>query len=115
MKCPHCNGTGELSDPKPAEINLTNAVQSIIAELNRQAGTNYRANTAKARKHISARINEGFRVEDFARVITTKCKAWLHDPRMRPFLRPETLFGPKFESYLNEDVQPPKRKPELVY
>ena len=39
---------------------------------------------------------------DFKRVIDTKATQWENDPNMSRYLRPETLFGPKFESYLNE-------------
>ena len=44
---------------------------------------------------------EGYTVEDFVAVIDKKCAEWLHDPKMRAYLRPETLFGSKFEGYLN--------------
>lgn len=45
-------------------------------------------------------------MEDFEKVIDTKTAQWLNDPIMNKFLRPETLFGPKFESYLNEGKTP---------
>ena len=35
-------------------------------------------------------------------VIDIKVRQWFYDLRMNKFLRPETLFGTKFESYLNE-------------
>lgn len=40
-------------------------------------------------------------------MIVKKSEEWLDDERMNKFLRPETLFGTKFESYLN---QPYKKK-----
>jgi uncharacterized phage protein (TIGR02220 family) len=60
-------------------------------------------------KFISGRWNEGFRVPDFKTVIDNKVTEWLGDPKWGKFLRPETLFGTKFESYLN---QPEKKKKE---
>jgi len=51
---------------------------------------------------IKARFNEGRTTDDFIHVIDIKCAKWLSDPKMIDFLRPETLFGNKFESYLNE-------------
>lgn len=74
----------------------------IIAYLNEKAGTHYKCNTPKTRKLIRTRLNEGFTIDAFKTVIDTKCDEWLHDVKMGKYLRPETLFGTKFESYLNE-------------
>ncbi|MEC1650128.1 phage replisome organizer N-terminal domain-containing protein [Bacillus vallismortis] len=74
----------------------------IIDLLNKVAGTRYRHTTPKTKKDIKARWNEGFRFEDFKHVILVKTEEWLNDPAMNRFLRPETLFGTKFESYLNQ-------------
>lgn len=72
----------------------------IVAYLNEQAGTNYRAGSAKTKSFIHARIAEGYTVADFKTVIRKKCREW-YGTEMAKFLRPETLFGTKFESYLN--------------
>ena len=61
----------------------------------------FKSTTKKTRDCISARLNEGFVEEDFYRVIDVKCGQWM-DGDMEKFLRPETLFSNKFESYLNE-------------
>ena len=74
----------------------------IIDLLNKVAGKRYRPTTPKTKKDIKARWNEGFRFEDFKHVILVKTEEWLNDPAMNRFLRPETLFGTKFESYLNQ-------------
>lgn len=73
----------------------------IVATLNEAAGTAYRPTSKKTRQLISARWAEGYRSEDFAAVIETMAQAWGNDPKMCAYLRPETLFGTKFESYLN--------------
>ncbi len=73
----------------------------IVAALNRAAGTAYRPTSRKTRQLIRARWAEGFRLEDFEAVVATMSAAWLADPKMCAYLRPETLFGTKFESYLN--------------
>ena len=90
----------------------------IIDYLNQKAGTRYRATTSSTRKHIKARIDEGFTVEDFKTVIDKKCSEWLNNSKMEQYLRPETLFGTKFEGYLNAKPQraqqanmlPPERR-----
>ena len=72
----------------------------IICYLNEKAGTHYKANSEATRRLISARVNEGFVLEDFRTVIDRKCAEWL-GTNMAMYLRPQTLFGTKFESYLN--------------
>lgn len=74
---------------------------SIVEFLNQQAGTNYRPTTKATQAHINARLAEGYTEQDFYTVIMKKCAEWKGDERMAQYLRPETLFGSKFESYLN--------------
>lgn len=74
----------------------------VITYLNEKCKTSYRATTSKTKTLINARVNEGFVLEDFKKVIDTKSTEWLNTD-MAKYLRPETLFGPKFESYLNQE------------
>jgi uncharacterized phage protein (TIGR02220 family) len=74
----------------------------IIDYLNEKTGKNYKLSSIKTRELISARYGEGFTLEDFNRVIDLKSAEWQSDPVWNKFLRPETLFGTKFESYLNQ-------------
>ena len=77
---------------------------SIVSYLNEKAGTKYKATTAKTKSAIKARLAEGFTVDDFKTVIDKKCAEWIGDDKMEKYLRPETLFGTKFEGYLNAKV-----------
>ena len=77
----------------------------ICTYLNEKAGTNYRPTSAATQRHINARLAEGFTVDDFIKVIDVKCAEW-QGTDMEKYLRPETLFGTKFESYLNAKVKP---------
>ena len=70
--------------------------------LNKTTGTKFRLKTSATKRLISARYKEGFRARHFKYVIDIKCSQWLNDPKMKKYLRPQTLFGTKFESYLNE-------------
>ena len=81
----------------------------IIQHLNMRAGTKYKSNTAKTKQLIKARLNEGFTLDDFKIVIDKKCVEWC-GTEFEKFLRPNTLFGTKFESYLNQNVVKPKSK-----
>lgn len=76
--------------------------KEIIDYLNEKAATQYRSSSKKTQTLIKARINESFTVDDFKIVIDKKVADWLRDEKWSKFLRPETLFGNKFEGYLNE-------------
>ena len=65
----------------------------------------FRSTTKKTKSCIDARIREGFKEEDFLKVIDIKTKEWKDNPDMSKYLRPETLFGTKFESYLQQEVK----------
>lgn len=82
--------------------NSSKQIKTIVQFLNDKTGSHYRASSAKTKKLIHARLNEGFTVDDFEKVIVKKCKDWKADTKMAKYLRPETLFGTKFEGYLNE-------------
>ncbi len=74
--------------------------EEIVSYLNKCCDTRYRPNTNKTKSLINARFKEGFTVEDFKKVIDKKTNEW-KGTDMEQYLRPETLFGTKFESYLN--------------
>ena len=78
-----------------------NITKEVIDRLNDVAVTNYKSGTPKTKTLIQARLKEGFSLEDFNRVIDKKCREW-SNTEMAKYLRPETLFGTKFESYLNQ-------------
>lgn len=80
---------------------------SIVSYLNQRAGTNYRASSKKTKSCIHARLEEGFRFDDFKTVIDKKANEWI-GTEYEQFLRPETLFGTKFESYLNATIRKPQ-------
>lgn len=85
-----------------ASASFLESVSQIVSFLNEQTGKSYKAASKKTRTLIHARMKEGFTVEDFRTVISKKCADWLNDEKMDRYLRPETLFGTKFEDYLNE-------------
>lgn len=77
----------------------------IINYLNEKADRQFKSSTKKTQSLIRARFNEGWGVDDFKTVIDKKTKEWLGDSKMENYLRPETLFGTKFESYLNQNMK----------
>lgn len=94
------------------ESNKIDIYSEVIDYLNQQANKKYRADTPKTKQLIKARIKEGFKLEDFKTVIDKKSVQWLNDSKMEKYLRPETLFGTKFEGYLNENVDINKPLPD---
>ena len=84
---------------------LNNIYSSVIDYLNekteRTGKEKYSSTSTKTQKLIKARLREKYELEDFKIVIDKKCKEWL-DTDMEKYLRPETLFGNKFESYLKQ-------------
>jgi uncharacterized phage protein (TIGR02220 family) len=113
----------ELSDCTMEEPSLNKAIPEstskittekkipiveVINYFNHKTNANYKPGTYKTQEIIRARIREGFTLEDFKKVIDIKTAEWLDDPQMNKYLRPATLFGTKFESYLN---QKPVKKP----
>lgn len=79
--------------------------KAIVEYLNQKLGTNYRFTNKSTQTKINARLNEGYVLDDFIAVIDKMCLEWASDEKMRAYLRPETLFGTKFESYLNRPTK----------
>lgn len=92
----------DKNDKKDNKDIYINNIKNIVEFLNLVCGTHYKASTDNTKKHIRARLCEGYTVEDFKTVITKKHNEWKDNPKMVKYLRPDTLFGSKFESYLNQ-------------
>ena len=80
---------------------LKENTKCIIDYLNESIGTNYRYDTKGTINLIKARFKEGYKLDDFYDVIDKKVKEW-YNTEMQQYLRPSTLFGNKFEGYLNQ-------------
>lgn len=78
--------------------------KEIIEYLNERTGKNYRHTTKSHQRHIRARINEGFTLDDFKTVIDNKVNDNKKGVFDEMYLRPETLFGNKFDGYLNQNA-----------
>lgn len=95
---------GRSQDPVGTTVTDTvylSVIKDIVNYLNEVCKTRYKYNSSKTQKHIKARLNEGYTLEDFKKVIDTKYRDWV-GTKWEQYLRPETLFGTKFESYLNQ-------------
>lgn len=86
--------------------------KKILDYLNQKTGKHYRSNAKTNRDLIKARWNEGFRFDDFEKVIDNMVAEWKgtgitfsSGELAEKYLRPETLFSGKFDRYLNETVK----------
>lgn len=85
----------------------------IVDHLNAKTGSAYRHTSKATRAHIRARWADGASIEDFRAVIDAKAAEWSRDPKWSKFLRPETLFGPKFDGYREDARRNGKRARKL--
>ena len=93
--------TGSSStEMKGNKADNISAYTEIIDHLNMKAQSHYRPTTIATQYLIESLLEQGFSLNDFKIVIDRKCAEWL-GTEMARYLRPQTLFGPKFESYLN--------------
>jgi len=96
-ECPHSIGKGSIGKGSIDNIPY----KEIIDYLNSKTGKKYRDNVQKNKSLIKARWSEGYQLEDFKQVIDNMVKDW-SGTKYAKYLRPETLFGTKFDGYLNQ-------------
>ncbi|MCT4406023.1 replication protein [Lactococcus cremoris] len=77
----------------------------IISYLNEKTGRSFRTTEAHKR-FIKARWNENYKLDDFKRVVDNKVADWtgktINGQPAEKYLQPSTLFGTKFDNYLNQ-------------
>jgi uncharacterized phage protein (TIGR02220 family) len=104
-KCP--TKTNILNNSSTIVTNIYNNIKdkviSIIEYLNLKVGVMYKANNTKTIKLVKERLKEGFSLEDFKTVIDKKVRGW-KGTIFEQYLTPFTLFGDKFEVYLNQKI-----------
>lgn len=109
-----CDGTNEAilfyEIPIKEQGSKTKTVETFIKEiecivnhLNKHTGKKYSPKTEKTRKLIFKWLKQGYTVADFYVAIDNMVEEWGTDPKMSVYLRPETLFGTKFEGYYNRN------------
>jgi uncharacterized phage protein (TIGR02220 family) len=110
------SGPSKASEWDVEEVSLNKAIPEITTEkisstpfseiiqyLNEKTNKSFKAGTKRTKELIQARFQEGNTLGDFQKVIDLKAAEWMSDPQWNKYLRPETLFGTKFESYLNQE------------
>ncbi|HEL1761397.1 TPA: conserved phage C-terminal domain-containing protein [Streptococcus suis] len=87
---------------KTDKNNNIDIITEVIAYLNQVAGTRFAFSSQATQRHINARLKEGYTLEDFKYVIDIKVSEW-KGTDFAKYLRPTTLFGSKFENYVNQN------------
>lgn len=104
--------TNLLKDSSTIDTNLykyIEAANEIISYLNLNLGTKYKEKNKGTLILINKRIDEGYTVDDFKSVIDKKVKTW-RNTKFEQYLNPQTLFGDKFEIYLNQNIIKEEKK-----
>ena len=79
--------------------------KTIIEYLNNKVNKRFSYKSESNRKLIKARFNEGYKLDDFIKVIDIKTNEWINDEKMKSYLQPSTLFrGSNFDKYLNQEL-----------
>ncbi|MCI6230357.1 MAG: conserved phage C-terminal domain-containing protein [Lactobacillus johnsonii] len=94
--------TKDIGQVEPDDIPYKEIIDYLNKKTNRPKNKYFKASSKTNRKLIHARWKEGYRLKDFKEVINNKCFSWMNNPEMFDYLRPSTLFGPKFDQYLKE-------------
>lgn len=94
--------TKDIGQVEPDNIPYKEIIDYLNKKTNRPKNKYFKASSKTNRKLIHARWKEGYRLKDFKEVINNKCFSWMNNPEMFDYLRPSTLFGPKFDQYLKE-------------
>lgn len=97
------------SSKSDADDGYKKDIKEIIDYLNTVCNTRYTGKNKTSNKHITARLREGFTVDDFKDVIDKKAKEWIGTD-MEKYLCPDTLFSTKFEKYLNQKTTQKRTK-----
>ncbi len=84
---------------------------AVVDYLNAKSGKHFKHTSSVTQRLIAARVHDGYKPDDFKTVIDSQCKEWLSDPHMERYIRPETLFGTKFEGYLNAKGESDESEP----
>lgn len=93
---------GEPGIPPIPNPNPSNTCAKAVQLLNDLSGSSFRATTKSTQKLVAAREKDGYTLADIEAVIRHQCGLWAKDANMNKYLRPETLFGNKFEGYLSD-------------
>ena len=83
----------------PAEAEQI--IKNVITYLNEKVGSNYRPDDQETIKAITKLLERKYTLDDLRKVVDKKHNEW-KGTEYAKYLRPTTLFGKKFDEYLNQ-------------
>jgi len=83
--------------------------ERVVGYLNRVAGTAHRHTTRSTRELLASRLAEGFDEPDFLRAIDNQWATW-EGTEYQKYMRPSTLFSPKFDGYQGTNPEAAKNR-----
>jgi uncharacterized phage protein (TIGR02220 family) len=110
------DGQVSIKDGESKENKTINKTINIVIEyLNSKTGKKF-SSKSKDSMMIGTLLRSNYTEEDCKRVIDEKVSQWINNPDMSKYLRPNTLFGSKFDRYLNEALSSskPQTKGKMV-
>ena len=96
------------SNTNKSITNNIHYIKIVIDYLNKHAGTRYRSDTPETVRLLTRLLDNGYSVAEITEVIDRKVKEW-SGTDFAKYIRPSTLFGSKFESYLNAPTAPTRK------
>lgn len=97
----------DTQDDTQDDANDTNnadalaVAQTVIDHLNDVANKTFDV-TIDVKQTLENWQSKGYTLDDFLRVVDLKTSQWVAEEKMNQYLRPQTLFGPKFTRYAEE-------------
>lgn len=102
------NSQNHKSNNQLSNSNL-DTIKNIVSYLNEKTKSKFKYTTKSTQTKINARLNEGYNLNDFIAVIDKKYDEWI-GTEFEQYLCPDTLFGTKFEKYLNQKISKTNKK-----
>jgi uncharacterized phage protein (TIGR02220 family) len=104
-----------IDDKSKKKKDNTALIEEVITYLNEKTDKQFKSTTSKYITLINKWVKEGYTLEDFKKVIDIKCTWWLDDADNNKWLRPSTLFGNKFDEYLNEQPKTEDANNKIIH
>ena len=95
-----CEADVDVRVDTDVAVDAVAIAENVVAHLNAKTGASFRV-TSQIRTLIGDHLTDGYNQDDFMSVIDGMVSAWGHSDKMKANLRPSTLFGDKFDEYLN--------------
>ena len=89
-------------------------IAEVIKHLNTVNDSKFECKSKSTVKSVTGVLKQGYSINDCKLVVNWKFKEWSNSEKMRKFIRPDTLFGSKFDIYLAEARSQESKTNELI-